>query len=49
MDKAKQIYEMILIEVNGYSEKEVRELDDEIIKCDPIYEKIVNIISQRKE
>ncbi len=45
MSKARQIYNMILTEINGYSKEEIERLDNEEVECDPIYEKIINILN----
>lgn len=47
-NKAIEIYKLILKEINGFSQEEIDNLNFNEIVCDPIYEKIYEIIGDSK-
>jgi len=49
MNKAREIYNLILIEINGYSKGDAEKLDNEEVEIDPIYQEIINILNKDGE
>ena len=42
-EQAKKVYKFILKHINGWSEKRIKELDNEEIINDPVYEGLINM------